>query len=139
MPEDFQRWYDRDPVLSKAMDQLRTSPDKYQAQIALNIIKIIVEHQIEGQAHMNVEDLTMENLDELMETSKDLPENPMGPLARAIAAHQNSHHQKRRWYDVHQTLSSAIQLLADCPDDLQQKIIPSIATMIEETLSATES
>lgn len=120
------------------MLQLRHAPDKYQAQIALNIIKIIVEHQIEGQAHMAVEDLTMEHLTTLIEGNQDLPVNPLGPLAKAIAAHQESHHQKRRWYDVHQTLSSAIQLLADCPDDLQQKIIPSIATMIEETLSATE-
>lgn len=109
----FQRWYDENPVLSRAMEQLRMAPDKYQAQIALNIIKIIVEHQIEHETASPAE-----TLDQAMHYRRSWDE----------------HREYRRWYDVHETLSSAIQLLGDCPDDLQQRVIPSIADMIERTL-----
>lgn len=106
------RWYDQDPILARAMEQLRNAPDRYQAQVALNIIKIIIEHQIEHETNLPVEDL-------------DSALNYRSPMDA------NRH---RRWYDVHETLSSAIQLLGDCPDDLQQRVIPSIANMIEQTL-----
>lgn len=112
-PDQSQRWYDKDPVLSRAIEQLRNAPDKYQAQVALNIIKIIVEHQIETETDLPVEDL-------------DSALNYRG------ARDGNGRH--RRWYDVHETLSSAMQLLCDCPEDLQQRIIPSIATMIDNTI-----
>lgn len=108
------RWYDEDPALHKAMEQLRLAPDNYQAQIALNIIKIIVEHQMEEET-----------------------DGPIEPVHTAVP-HQRSwdgHRQHRRWYDVHETLGSAIQLLADTPEDLQKSLIPSIAQMIETTLS----
>jgi hypothetical protein len=108
----YQRWYDKDPVLSRALEQLRNAPDKYQAQIALNIIKIIVEHRIEEETEIQAGEL-----------DESLPyKQPWG------------NNQNRRWYDVHETLRSAMQLLHDCPDDLQTRIIPSIATMIEATL-----
>ena len=41
---------------------------------------------------------------------------------------------RRRWYDVNETLHSAMNLLQDCPPELQQQLIPSIARMIEQTL-----
>lgn len=107
------RWYDRDPVLSRAMEQLRLAPDKHQAQIALNIIKIVVEHRIEEKT-----DEASEHLDKTLPYRSSL----------------NDQGQHRRWYDVQETLSSAIQMLCDCPDDLQQRIIPSISYMIERTL-----
>jgi hypothetical protein len=107
------RWYDRDPVLCRAMEQLRSAPDKHQAQVALNIIKIIVEHQIEEETDLPVEDLD-------------------SALNYRSAQRNASRH--RRWYDVHETLGSAIQLLGDCPDDLQRRLIPSIASMIDRTL-----
>lgn len=113
-PNPGNRWYDQDPVLSRAVEQLRAAPDKYQAQIALNIIKIIVEHHIELETDLPVEDLDSA----LNYRSETLPNRGY-----------------RRWYDVHETLSSAMQLLNDCPDDLQRRVIPSIATMIEETLN----
>ncbi len=100
----YQRWYDRDPALSRALDHLRQASDAYQAQVALNIIKIIVEHQ------------AAEDADEPDDAPRDHP------------------HQRRRWYDVNATLHSAMQLLRDCPDDLQQTVIPSITRMIEQTL-----
>jgi hypothetical protein len=80
--------------------------------VALNIIKIIVEHQIEHETALPVEDL-------------DAALNYQG---------KGPNNRHRRWYDVHETLSSAMKLLEDCPDDLQRRVIPSVAAMIEETL-----
>lgn len=110
------RWYDSDPVLQRALGQLRQATDKQQAQVALNIIKIVVEHQLEDQSSMAIEDL-----------------DSALPYRRSW----DDHRQHRRWYDMHETLSSAIQLLGDCPEDLQVKIIPSIAQMIEKTIQST--
>lgn len=114
-PNRANRWYDQDPILQRALEQLRMATDKQQAQVALNIIKIIVEHQIEEETNIQPE-----NLDCAL------------PYRRSW----DDHRQHRRWYDVHETLSSAIQLLGDCPDDLQTRLIPSIAQMIETTLSS---
>jgi hypothetical protein len=108
------RWYDRDPVLCDAVEQLRQAPDKYQAQIALNIIKIVVEHQMEDESQV-----TLEDLDNLLK---------QGGCA-------TNGRDKRRWYDVNETLGSAMQLLHDCPDDLQQRVIPSIVLVIEQALA----
>lgn len=108
------RWYDCDPALRQAVETLRQAPDKYQAQIALNIILIIVEHQIED------------------ETLSDV-----GDLVATLANSRNSETRiYRRWYDVNETLRSAMQLLQDCPDDVQQQIIPSIVTMVEQCLAS---
>lgn len=126
----YKRWYDQDPALARAIDQLRVAPDKYQAQIALNIIKIIIEHQIE--AEMAADQLTSD----LQETSTPFS-NGFDPadIKRWLNTTQSHHNNgKRRWYDVHETLHSAMQLLHDCPDDLQPKVIPTIAVMIEDTL-----
>ena len=50
MKEEFttntRRWYDKDPILSSAMKTLEESDDETQIKIALNLIKIIVEHFI---------------------------------------------------------------------------------------------
>lgn len=107
------RWYDQDPVLYRAMEHLRRATDKQQAQVALNIIKIIVEHQIEEETQIPPETLTQ-------------------ALAQYRA--QDPHGAHRRWYDLHETLSAAIHMLSDCPEDLQMKVIPSISQMIERTL-----
>lgn len=114
-PEEHQRWYDRDPVLKQALDSLREASDKYQAQIALNIILIIVEHQIENN--------TMTHVDQLMDTLE--------------SSKAGAERYYRRWYDVNETLRSAMQLLHDCPEDVQRHVIPSICTMVEESLQQT--
>lgn len=114
--EGASRWYDEDPVLSRAIEQLRHAPDKHQAQIALNIIKIIIEHQMEDQS-----DVTLDDLDDMLKH---------GGCERA-----EDGRNRRRWYDVNETLASAMTLLQDCPEDLQQRVIPSIAYMIEQTLA----
>jgi hypothetical protein len=131
-PVDGKRWYDQDPALNRAMEQLRLSPDKYQAQIALNIIKIIVEHQIELHAQAVVAGA------EKNSEGVDLVAPPMALTVEDVLAQARGTRNMqayRRWYDMHETLSSAIQLLSDCPDDLQQRVIPSIALMIEQTLT----
>jgi hypothetical protein len=120
-----QRWYDRDPALSGAMEQLRNAADKYQAQIALNIINIVVEHLIEEASDSPLSDNGIGNLQLLYDQVGIKP-------SQSSQAH--SANTRRRWYDVNETLRSAMQLLQDCPDELQQKIIPSIATMIDQTL-----
>ena len=109
----YRRWHDQDPALRKALEQLREAQDRYQAQIALNIIKIIVEHAFEEQTNTEIEDI-----EEVLRTL-DVGDESI---------------RRRRWYDLHETLLSAIQLLHDCPDDLQRQVIPGIADMIENTL-----
>lgn len=94
---------------------MHQATDKQQAQVALNIIKIVVEHQLEDQSNGSIEDM-----------------DSALPYRRSW----DDHRQHRRWYDMHETLSSAIQLLGDCPEDLQVKIIPSIAQMIEKTIQS---
>lgn len=88
--------------------------------MALNIIKVVVEHQIEAKGGSVAEEGMAEGfgLDGILKT-----------------AHpgQNPNH-RRRWYDVNETLASAMALLRDCPDDLQQQIIPTLSAMIENTL-----
>lgn len=120
-----QRWYDRDPALSGAMEQLRNAADKYQAQIALNIINIVIEHLIEEASDSPLNDQGNGNLQLLYDQVGIKPSQ---------TSQANSANTRRRWYDVNETLRSAMQLLQDCPDELQQKIIPSIATMIDQTL-----
>lgn len=112
-PSEYKRWYDADPALRNALESLKQAPDKYQAQIALNIILIIVEHRIE--------DSTLTNVDQLVQT-----------LVKTQATETREY---RRWYDVNETLRSAMQLLRDCPDDVQQQVIPSISRMVEDCLA----
>ena len=51
------RWYDKDPVLSQAVNTLEHSDDETQIKIALNLIKIIIEHNIEDERFEAVEDI----------------------------------------------------------------------------------
>ena len=106
------RWIDRDPALAEAMESLRHAESRYQAQVALNIIKVIIEHKIESKAFCNIEDLVGE-----LERSRD-----------------QARQYYRRWYDLNETLSAALMLLQDCPDDLQAKVIPSLCRMVEDVL-----
>lgn len=107
-----ERWLDQDPVLFDALQSLKNASSKYQAQVALNIIKIIVEHQIEDQSQQDVEAL----VDKM---------NTKVTQAKGY---------NRRWYDANETLSAGLALLQDCPEDIQQQVIPAVAKMIQETL-----
>lgn len=127
-PYSGRRWYDSDPALCRALEQLRGASDIYHAQIALNIIKVIVEHQVEHFVG-NADD-SPAAMPKDLKNSEDVTRF----LASGVSSQERRH--RRRWYDVHETLSSALQLLTDAPDDLQRRLIPSIVRMVEETLEA---
>ena len=80
MKEEFttnaRRWYDRDPVLSSAMKTLEESDDDTQIKIALNLIKIITEHNIEEEKYKDVSDI-------ISDTEVDLNDS-----------------RQNRWYDI---------------------------------------
>ncbi len=107
------RWSDRDPALKQALSALKTAPSKAQAQIALNVMMVIIEHGIESD--------TLTDVDQLID---QLTTN----------RHKAQQNANRRWYDVNATLKSALQLLQDCPDDIQRHVIPMISTMVDEAL-----
>ena len=52
--EYFSRWYDKDPVLSMSMRTLANSSDERQIAVALNLIKVIIEHNIQDNKFENV-------------------------------------------------------------------------------------
>lgn len=113
-----ERWSDRDPALKQALNALKTAPSKAQAQIALNVMMVIIEHGIESDTLSDVDQLI-----DRLSTCRD-------------KAKQNAN---RRWYDVNATLKSALQLLQDCPDDIQRHVIPMISTMVDEALQTEPS
>ncbi len=107
MKEEFttnaRRWYDKDPVLSSAMKTLEESDDETQIKIALNLIKIITEHNISSSEYESVEDIVSATED-ILETTK-----------------------KGRWYDLDATLRTAISLLQNCPESTRQVIAKEMA------------
>lgn len=107
MKEEFttntRRWYDKDPVLSSAMKTLEESDDETQIKVALNLIKIITEHNISNSEYESVEDIVSATED-VLDTTK-----------------------KGRWYDLDGTLRTAISLLQNCPDTTRSVIAKEMA------------
>ena len=107
MKEEFttnaRRWYDKDPVLSSAMKTLEESDDETQIKIALNLIKIITEHNISNSEYESVEDI--------VSATEDVLENT----------------KKGRWYDIDGTLRIAITLLQNCPPSTRHEIAKQMA------------
>ena len=114
MKEEFttnaRRWYDRDPVLSSAMKTLEETDDDTQIKIALNLIKIITEHNISNAEYESVEDIVSATEDILDST------------------------QKGRWYDIDGTLRTAISLLQNCPDSTRSIIAKEMAKNVIEII-----
>lgn len=104
------RWYDKDPILSKAMRILETSGDKFQIQVALNLIKVIIEHNIESDSFKTVEDIL-----EAVEQGRCEKGN-------------------ERWYDIDLTIKTAVQMLENCSEETQSKIARNIAELITDKL-----
>lgn len=104
------RWYDRDPILSKAMRTLETSDDKFQIQVALNLIKVIIEHNIESSEFKTVDDILSAVKDGRCEKGNE------------------------RWYDIDLTIKTAVQMLENCNEATQSKIARSIAELINDKL-----
>ena len=114
--ETYRRWYDKDPVLSKAMNTLKNTDDNVQIQIALNLIKIVIEHQIEENNVNSVNDL----INTVQEASN----------------YDESH--KSRWYDLNETLRAAILMLQNCPEDLRKKISVDMAEFISRMIEEND-
>ena len=112
--DNVRRWYDRDPILSKAMRILETSDDKFQIQVAVNLIKVIIEH--------NIENNTFTSIDDIMSAVED------GRLEKGNA----------RWYDLDNTLRTAIQMLESCPQEMQGKIAHEIANLVTQKLKDSD-
>lgn len=108
--EQQRRWYDKDPVLSQAVSTLEHSDDETQIRIALNLIKIIIEHNIEDEKFEAVEDI-------INAVGSGLDEN-----------------RKGRWYDIDSTLRTAMNMLQNCPEATQSLIAKEMAKMVVEKI-----
>jgi hydrogenase maturation factor HypF (carbamoyltransferase family) len=104
--ENVRRWYDKDPILSRSMRTLELSDDKTQIQVALNIIKIIVEHNIAYSEYSGVEEI-IDAVDEGL---------------------VNQGHS--RWYDIDKTLRAAITMLENSEEEVQIEIAKQMAKMV---------
>lgn len=106
MGNRVRRWYDRDPLLSKMMGVLKDSDDDFQIKMAINLIKVIIEHHISTDQFQSINDIMM--------AVKD------GHIEKGNA----------RWYDADNALSTAIQMLENCPTAMQESITKEIADKI---------
>ncbi len=108
------RWYDKDPVLSQAVRTLEHSDDQTQIRIALNLIKIIIEHNIEEEKYEAVEDI-------INAVGSGLDDN-----------------RKGRWYDIDSTLRTAMNMLQNCPEATQHLIAKEMAKMVVDKIKTDE-
>lgn len=111
----FRRWYDRDPILSSAMKTLEESDDDTQIKISLNLIKIIIEHNIESSEFEAVED-----------------------IISAVEAGVDENSRNNRWYDIDATLRTAINMLQNCPEDTQHVIAKEMAKLVVDKIKEEE-
>ena len=108
------RWYDKDPVLSQAMETLEHSNDETQIKVALNLIKIIIEHNIEDEQFEAVEDI-------INAVGSGLDDN-----------------RKGRWYDIDSTVRTAMNMLHNCPEETQRIIAKEMAKMVVEKIKTED-
>lgn len=107
----FRRWYDKDPVLSSAMKTLEQTNDNAQIKVALNLIKIIIEHNIESSEYEAVED-----------------------IISAVEAGVEENNKNNRWYDIDATLRTAMSMLQNCPEETQSVIAKEMAKMVVDKI-----
>lgn len=108
------RWYDKDPVLSEAVHTLEESDDQTQIRVALNLIKIIIEHNIEDEEFEAVDDI-------INAVGSGLDDNRRG-----------------RWYDIDTTLRTAMNMLQNCPADTQKVIAKEMAKMVVDKIKTED-
>ena len=106
----FSRWYDKDPVISMSMRTLANSSDERQISVALNLIKVIIEHNIQDNKYENVEDI--------MSAVED------GRIQRGCS----------RWYDIDSTVRTAIQMLEKCTPETKKKVALDMAQLVIEKI-----
>lgn len=104
------RWYDKDPILSNAVKTLEASDDETQIRIALNLIKIIIEHNIEDGQCETVEDII----------------NAVGSGLEDT--------RKGRWYDIDSTIRTAMNMLQNCPANTQRVIAQEMAQLVVKSI-----
>ena len=108
--QQHRRWYDKDPVLSEAVRTLEETDDQTQIRVALNLIKIIIEHNIEDEKFEAVDDI-------INAVGSGLDDNRRG-----------------RWYDIDTTLRTAMNMLQNCPEDTQKVIAKEMAKMVVDEI-----
>jgi len=102
----IKRWYDNDSVLSKSMIILEESDDPTQIKIALNLIKVIIEHNIADSNYVGVDDILTAVEDGRIADKPD------------------------RWYDINTTLKTAIDMLAASPRQTQRIVAKAMAKIV---------
>ncbi len=108
------RWYDQDPLLSMAMKTLEKSSDENQIRLAMHLVKVINEHNIEVAEAQS----TGEQDDKYMDEA-------------ALA-------KNARWYDIDRTLKSSVEMLRCCPPDAQKLIAREMAQMLNDFMAEEE-
>lgn len=108
--ENYRRWYDKDPLLSKSMRTLEESSDEAQIKIALNLIKILIEHNISDSTYTGVEDMMSAVEDGLVERGAN------------------------RWYDIDTTVRTAINMLENSPSVVQSAVAKEMAKMVVDKI-----
>lgn len=108
------RWYDKDPILSKSMHILQTSNDEDQIRMSINLIKIIIEHNIESKSFTSIEDI-------------------LEAVSEGVIEKGNA-----RWYDIDNTLRTAIQMLENCSEDTRSRIARKMADMVVEKFNTSD-
>ena len=108
--EYFSRWYDKDPVLSMSMRTLANSDDASQIAVALNLIKVIIEHNIDNNEFSNIEDI-------------------MGAVEDGLIQKGTN-----RWYDLDATIRTAVQMLEKCSNETRQKVALDMAQLVIEKI-----
>src|SRR5574344_1818620 len=112
--QNHRRWYDKDPVLSEAVRTLEETDDQTQIRVALNLIKIIIEHNIEDEKFEAVDDI-------INAVGSGLDDNKRG-----------------RWYDIDTTLRTAMNMLQNCPEDTQKVIAKEMAKMVVDKIKTED-
>lgn len=112
--QQHRRWYDKDPVLSEAVRTLEETDDQTQIRVALNLIKIIIEHNIEDEKFEAVDDI-------INAVGSGLDDNRRG-----------------RWYDIDTTLRTAMNMLQNCPEETQKVIAKEMAKMVVDKIKKDE-
>lgn len=100
------RWYDKDPILSRSMKTLEASDDETQIKVALNLIKIIVEHNLAFSEYTDVNEII------------DAVEEGMDERANS------------RWYDIDRTVRAAINMLQNSPAETQHILAKEMAKIV---------
>lgn len=107
---NYRRWYDKDPLLSRTMHTLEESDDETQIKVSLNLIKILIEHNISENTFTGVEDMLEAVEDGLVERGNN------------------------RWYDLDTTVRTAIHMLENSPAPVQKAVAKEMAKMVVDKI-----